>query len=403
MARSKKICVYTCITGEYDELQPIEVKEKNVDYVCFTNNKKITSNEWKVIYIEDNTLDNCRLARKLKMLGHPYISENYNISVWMDARIIFKKKVVDFVKTYLKNNSFAAIRHHARNCIYEEAEACLKLKKDSKSNILKTIKFLKSENYPEQNGLYEMTVFIKKHNDPLVIRTMFMWFNMICNYSKRDQLSFMYCVWKTGLKIDDINLNVWSNEWFIHTPHNPKGEITNCRVYLGEDAKKFDYELFYEIDYEIKNDKYCFSLKLPVDTKVIRIDACDVPCTEYKNLKVEGIKVKNTKVYNKLKYGTKTIFYNDYGFIYLRGDFKKGETMNFSIKFKKIEYAEILRMIEVFSIERVKVLDSIDEYEEKINELNNKLNDVYNSSSWKITKPIRTISFYIRKMFKKRK
>ena len=401
MARSKKICVYTCITGDYDELQPIEVKEKNVDYICFTNNRKIKSTDWKIIYIEDENLDNHRLSRKLKMLGHPYISENYNISVWMDARIIFKKKVVDFVKTYLKNNSFAAIRHHARNCIYEEAEACLKLKKDTKANILKTINYLKKEEYPEQNGLYEMTVFIKKHNDPLVIRTMFMWFNMICNYSKRDQLSFMYCVWKTGLKIDDINLNVWNNDWFTHIPHNPKGEITSCRVYFGDENKKFDYDLFYEIDYEIKNNKYCFNVKLPVDSKVIRIDACDVPCTEYKKIKIEGINVKRTKIYNKLIYGNKTIFYNDYGLIYLYGDFKKDETMNFSIKFKKLEYPEILRIVEVFSIERGKVLDSIDEYEEKIQDLNNKLNEVYNSSSWKITKPIRTISYHLRKMFKK--
>ena len=365
MARSKKICVYTCITGEYDELQPIEVKEKNVDYVCFTNNKKITSNEWKVIYIEDNTLDNCRLARKIKTIGHPYISENYNISVWIDARIIFKKKVTDFVKTYLKYNAYASIRHHARNCIYDEAEACMKLNKDSKESILKAVKFLKKEGYPKQNGLYETTVIIKKHNDPVVIRTMFMWFNMICNYSKRDQLSFNYCVWKTGLKISDIDINVWSNSWFYHIPHNPKGEITGCRVHFQDDSKPFDYDTFYVIDYEIKNGKYCFETKIPVDTQIIKVNVTDVPCVEYNDVKVEGVKVDKAEVWNKINYNNKKIFYSGYGYVFLYGDFKKNDKLKFSIKLKKLSYPEVLDIVETFSIERKKTENSIEDYEKR--------------------------------------
>jgi len=47
----KKVCVYTCITGDYDNLKEIKNKEKNIDYYCFTNNKNIKSNTWKVEYI----------------------------------------------------------------------------------------------------------------------------------------------------------------------------------------------------------------------------------------------------------------------------------------------------------------------------------------------------------------
>ena len=39
-----KICVYTCITGDYDELKDIKYVDKDYDYICFTNNKKIKSN-----------------------------------------------------------------------------------------------------------------------------------------------------------------------------------------------------------------------------------------------------------------------------------------------------------------------------------------------------------------------
>ena len=74
----EKICVYTCITGNYDDLKEVKIKEDNIDYICFTNNKELTSNSWKIIYIEDNSLDNHYLSRKIKMLGHPYIDENYD-------------------------------------------------------------------------------------------------------------------------------------------------------------------------------------------------------------------------------------------------------------------------------------------------------------------------------------
>ena len=68
---ANKICVYTCITGEYDDLKEIKNVEKNIDYYCFTNNKKIKSKTWNVVYIEDNELSNLLLARKTKIMIFP--------------------------------------------------------------------------------------------------------------------------------------------------------------------------------------------------------------------------------------------------------------------------------------------------------------------------------------------
>ena len=38
-----KICVYTCITGNYDNLIEINNIEEGIDYICYTNNKEIKS------------------------------------------------------------------------------------------------------------------------------------------------------------------------------------------------------------------------------------------------------------------------------------------------------------------------------------------------------------------------
>ena len=61
MSKKNKICVYTCITGDYDNPKEIPKLEKGIDYYCFTNNKKIKSNTWNVIYIDDENLSNVQL------------------------------------------------------------------------------------------------------------------------------------------------------------------------------------------------------------------------------------------------------------------------------------------------------------------------------------------------------
>ena len=310
----EKICVYTCITGNYDNVNEIQNKEKGIDYYLFTNNKNITSNTWNVVYIEDKKLDDQRLSRKIKMLGHPEINDKYDISVWMDASVIWQKSIKEFVKTYLKETNFATFKHGFRDCIYVEANECIRVKKDKKETILKHIDFLRSEGFPEHYGLCEMTVFVKRHKDPLVKKTMKMWFDMLCKYSKRDQLSFMYCVWKTQLPLDIIPLHVWENEWFKTVIHNFKKNITSTRVYYGNDLE-FDPNRFEDLEYKIKDNVYSFSTKVLEDCEQIEIEVTNVPLVEYSKLKIEGIKLTNVHKYNTIDYEGKSIFYTDSGII----------------------------------------------------------------------------------------
>lgn len=394
----KKICAYTCITGNYDNLHEVEVIDKNVDYICFTNNKKITSKTWKIIYIEDESLDNQRLSRKVKMLGHPIIDKNYDLSVWMDASVVFDKKISEFVNEYLKESPFAAFKHSFRNCIYKEAKECIRQKRDKKEIILKHIEFLKKEKYPEENGLCEMTVFIKRHNDKKVKETMQMWFDMLCKYSKRDQLSFMYCVWKTGMKIDLIDLMVWDNEWFHCLKHNYKKELDTCRIYFGNDLN-FDPTLDIQPVYIRQNDLYKVKTKVLKETDTIEVELTDIPCIEYKNLNIEGIKPTKIEFFNTIKVKEKTIFYSDSGMLKLTGNFKENETLIITIELKKLNELEQYQLVESISIENINLSLEIAKLKEKeslltkenIN-LKQEISNILNSKSWKITKPIRAIT-----------
>ena len=213
----EKICVYTCIAGDYDDLKEVLVKEEGIDYICFTNNKKIKSKTWKVIYVENDNLDNCHLARKLKMIGHSYIDKNYTLSIWIDGCIIFKRKVRDFLDSYfdLKKDLIAICKHNVRTSVKEEAEACIIKGKDNEDIIRKQLEFYKKENFKDDLGMLETTLIVKRHNDSLVKKTMRLWFDMVSKYSRRDQLSINYCLNKTNLPCRVIPLNIWNNDYII--------------------------------------------------------------------------------------------------------------------------------------------------------------------------------------------
>lgn len=395
----KKICVYTCITGDYDTIHEIENKESGVDYLLFTNNKTLKSNTWNIIYIEDEHLDNQRLSRKIKMLGDPIIDENYDVSLWMDASVVFKTSIKEFIKKYYnpKKAPFSSFRHHARNCIYEEATACIKSRKDTKENIEKHIKFLKKEKYPENNGLYEMTVFIKEHNHPLVKETMKLWFEMVCTYSKRDQLSFMYCVWKTGMPIHPINLNVMDNKYFLWIKHNHEKEIKSCRiVFCKEEDYCFQYDRDY--NYKIKANKYVIDLKIPCETNYIRIEPLKTPCVIYKNLEIKNIKKKKIRIINSINYHGNNIFYNNVPIIEIEEKFCKGDVLHFEVEYQKMSIDEVYNLMDYlgysYQIELDKNFNLNQQLAtlERVNkDLSQTLNSIITSRGWKLLEKLRKL------------
>lgn len=216
-----KICVYTCITGNYDNLIEINNIEEGIDYICYTNNKEIKSKTWKVEYIQDDNLTNVQLARKIKILGTPKLAK-YDVVVWIDGRIYFEKSIKDFIKKYvdLKNYDLVGFKHFCRNSINNEMVANYEIEKIDITGLNKLDKFYKKEKFPDNCGLIETTLLFRNFNNIKLNQAMQDWFNMILEYSYRDQLSFNYVEWKNKLKVKYLDINIWDNEYFKFNPHN---------------------------------------------------------------------------------------------------------------------------------------------------------------------------------------
>ena len=215
-----KICVYTCITGNYDNLIEINNIEEGIDYICYTNNKEIKSKTWKVEYIQDDNLTNVQLARKIKILGTPKLAK-YDVVVWIDGRIYFEKSIKDFIKEYvdLKNYDLVGFKHFCRNSINNEMIANYEIEKIDITGLNKLDKFYKKEKFPDNCGLIETTLLFRNFNNTKLNKAMQDWFNMILEYSYRDQLSFNYVEWKNKLKVKYLDINIWDNEYFKFNLH----------------------------------------------------------------------------------------------------------------------------------------------------------------------------------------
>lgn len=235
--------LYTCITGNYDALTKVKAARKDWDYICFTDNSELLKHKklgvWKIKPLVFDELDSVRNARYHKILG-PLFLKKYKYSLWIDSNIqILSDYIYDLVEGNLQKSMLVPL-HHQRNCIYDEAEACIKLNKDDSAVISKQKEFLISEGMPEKYGLCETNIMYRQHNNQLIKDMMLEWWYFVQNYSKRDQLSFTYVLWKNNVELFKI-------------------VFANCSV-DGKNFKKYKHG-------EYKKVYRCLNMKLIISYK----------------------------------------------------------------------------------------------------------------------------------------
>jgi hypothetical protein len=201
-----KKAIYTAIFGNYDILGEPQKITPGWDYICFTDNKDLIvpidcdekkkktfgkSKHWDVRYFEP-IYDPSWNARYVKINYHKLLP-SYDLVIWIDGLITFMK-------------------HPERDCIYEEFKAILtasiiKLNSLGFRRVIKQINYYLEQNYPYKNGLAGTGVNVRNKSDEIA-QLMDIWWNLVYNYSNRDQLSFNYALWDYNREREDkIDVN----------------------------------------------------------------------------------------------------------------------------------------------------------------------------------------------------
>ncbi|MFV0626308.1 MAG: glycosyltransferase domain-containing protein [Alphaproteobacteria bacterium] len=199
--------IYTCSTGkDYDSININEFLDPEYEYVFFTDNqdliKRKTVGPWKIRPLIFDNMGNHKNNRYHKFFPNLLFPE-YQESIYIDANIVvLTSKLFESAEALSHTSVILSIpQHRRRSCIYDEIDLCLRTEKDKKERLEKHREFLLKEGYPKQNGLTENNVIYRKHNDPSCIKIMQQWWEMLENYSQRDQLSLFYILWKNSIEM----------------------------------------------------------------------------------------------------------------------------------------------------------------------------------------------------------
>jgi len=190
--------------GGYDRIKKPKYSNPDWDYICFTNNKKlkIQDNFCKVIYVYDKDLDDSRLSKKIKINFHKYVND-YDLSIYLDGSMRVLGNLDEFVNDFLPLGEdcydMSISKHPYRKCAYSEAESCKGAKLDSEIVINNQMQKYKKDGFPSDYGLVCAGVIIRRHNVKTIERFCELWWNEVRDHSKRDQLSFNYSFWKSGV------------------------------------------------------------------------------------------------------------------------------------------------------------------------------------------------------------
>ena len=197
----RSFCVYTVLTGGYEELNEQPVAEASrIPFVCLTDDARLRSRTWQVRLVP--TLfpaDPVRSQRALKLRPHEYLPE-FDGSLYIDNSVLLKEPPESLVEQFLPVPGFCLPAHSFRKTVIDEFVEVARDGLDDRRRILEQLYHTALEapgvlrEKPYWNGL-----MLRDHRDPAVRKALDLWFALVLRYSRRDQLSANLAFRRAGM------------------------------------------------------------------------------------------------------------------------------------------------------------------------------------------------------------
>ena len=230
----KERVIYTCIVGGYDKLINHSYIDDSYDYICFTDDKDLLSKEsvgvWRIVPLVFNSSDPGRNNRWHKFNPHVFLKE-YNESIYIDANINIR---TSYLYDFIKSNQDKLIMvpyHYERFCVFREYEKLIagkRFSEDEKDLMKKEKDYILRDGMEYNYGMSENNIIYRKHGNKKIIAVDELIWEMIQNYSRRDQLCFSYALWKNQISYEGIQFNNvridFKDFWIVKHDSERKGE-----------------------------------------------------------------------------------------------------------------------------------------------------------------------------------
>lgn len=224
-----RVCIYTAIYGDYDQLKPHPPQSLKTDFVCFTDHA-VDENGWRVIIDDRMRGEHPRLrAKYFKVLSHglfdgPYAETHgltgYDAVIWIDGKFqITSSEFASEMLASVRRFGFAMRPHAKRDCIYDELTASLVWPKYHGLPLAEQVESYRQQGYPAHNGLMRCGIIVRLTKNPWLRHINRDWWQEIRKWSYQDQLSLPFVLWKRFYWFDEIRLDPQNNGLFLVTEH----------------------------------------------------------------------------------------------------------------------------------------------------------------------------------------
>ncbi len=207
--RTAQTVCYTCICGDYDHLESHNYINPAWDYICFTDNRNLLAKKWvgiwqikPLVYSQSTASNNNRYH---KFFPHKILPQ-YQASVYIDANVnVLTDKLSKTIAS--RTGTFLLPKHFRNNCIYQELKSIVEDGKDTFEHMEVLRQKYETEHMPHELGFTENNVIYRVHADETLHPLMEQWWQMLLDYSKRDQASLIYILWKNGKNVNDYTFD----------------------------------------------------------------------------------------------------------------------------------------------------------------------------------------------------
>ena len=194
------IAVYTALFGPYDQVMEPYYQQHydRVSFILFTD-QQVKLGGWQVKRV-DRPHPDPRYASRYFFDQSSLVLPEYDYTIMHGANARLTMPPAKIVEYLPDDIDIACFAHPHRQTVYEESEACIRYKKDSYGVVDAQMRRYADEGFPKDFRLSACILLVRRNTERLrEFETM--WWKEVRRGSCRDQLSFDYCRWRTGIEI----------------------------------------------------------------------------------------------------------------------------------------------------------------------------------------------------------
>ena len=211
------LTIYTVNFGDYDVLHDPHCIDH--EYICFSDvpRSPVGGGPWwpAVGPIRQKTP---RLEARWHKTHSHELFPHTEWTLYVDASLEVLRCPLDFLEwsrtvTGASDRDLYLFRHPERDCLYDEAECCVQMGKDTRERIEPHTARYRRMTFPHHTGLWQSGVLLRR-NTPAVKRFNEMWWWEIITGSHRDQVSLPVVLTFSGVAFASLPHERWT-EWFL--------------------------------------------------------------------------------------------------------------------------------------------------------------------------------------------